>query len=214
MVVLIPVKNQIISAQAECFSLLQRNKLKRSSSRSIRIRKLKEKIRRLNSYFFDSVLSSRPDGRKFRKLIVTHFTKSHHNSVARIRRNGPVRKKYVSIRKRRRFRPSRKIHNGPYCAPSGLTPPQVDDNAGIMTHPEKVVINPKKADTMTHPETRKLCGQAPLAYNPIMNSKRSKVKLNSKFPFHLPKVQKPSPVVQNSKYHDPPQSQVYKGTGF
>ena len=210
MVVLIPVKEQIISAQVKCFSLSLRNKLKRSSSRSIRIKKLKEKIRWLNSYFFDSVLSSRPDGRKFRKLIVTHFTKSHHSCAARIKRNSPVSKKYVSIRKRRRFRPSKKIHNGPYCAPSGLTPRQVDDNAGITTHPEKVATNSEKADIMTHSEIRKPCGQAPLDYNPIMNSKRSRVKFNSKFPFHLSKLQKPSLTDQNSKYHDLPKAKYIR----
>ena len=145
MIIFAPVKDQIASAQVKCFSLLRKNKIMRSSSRSIRIRKIKEKIRWLNSYFFDSILSSRPDGRKFRKPIVTP------SKIPKTSKTKSRYSRYVSIRKRRKFRQPKKIYSGPLCAPGG---PQVDEM--------KTVTNSKKADTMTHQENCKPCGQAPL----------------------------------------------------
>ena len=217
MVVLVSVKEQIITAQVKCYSLSQRNKLKRSTSRTNRIKKLKVKIRWLNSYFLDSFLSSRPDGRKSRKLIVTHYkilkvpkTKSCLSRVAKIKRNGPVSKKYVTIRKRRRFRLSKKIHNGPYYAPSGLPPPQVDENADIVTQSVKVDIKSEKADIVTHSENCKHCGQAPLAYNSVMNNtKRSRVRFNSKFPpSPSSKLKKPSHLIKVVNISTPPRPSI------
>ena len=94
------VKEQITIAQATCYSLIQRNKLKRATSRSNTIKKLKGKIRWLNSYFLDSFLSSRPDGRRSRILIVTHYKTL--KALRRIRQ--PKRNAYLIKRKKGEIR--------------------------------------------------------------------------------------------------------------
>ena len=103
------VKEQITAAQITCYSLIQRNKLKRSTSRTNTIKKLKGKIRWLKSYFLDSFLSSCPDGRRSRILIVTHYKTLR--VPRRIRQ--PRRNAYLKKRKKGEVR---EVNKGPTSA--------------------------------------------------------------------------------------------------
>ena len=182
---LTPVKEQILVAQDKVYSLLQKNKSKKSTSRSQRIKKLRRRIKWLNSYFLDSFLVNRPDGRKVRKLKASH---------RKIGKTGLSTKKYVVTCKRRRSRRPKKIHSGPYYARSSLLPPEADKDSNMIT-----------------PDTCYPSSRTPLAYNPGSNSLRPKLKVSSKSPtFHLSKALKASSGVQNSNHKDPPKTMWLK----
>ena len=130
------VKEQIFIAQVQCNALSYGNKFKRSTSRNNRVKKLKKRIRWLSTYFLDSFVETRPDGKKIRKTRVTQS-----NRISEIPKTGSESMKSVTARKRRKFRLQTKIHKGSYHAPSGLPPPQVDtrsDEANVVKQPEKV----------------------------------------------------------------------------
>ena len=135
------VKDQILLAQDKCYSLMQKNKLKRSSSRNQRVKKLKRKIQRLTSYFMDSVLVIRSDGSKIRRLKTTHF---------KIDGTGP-KSKYVSSCKRRKLRPPKRIHSGPFHAPSSIYLPQTkDDGTSKLDNLKTNVMKPSLAEGPEH----------------------------------------------------------------
>ena len=180
MIALASVKEQIFLAQVKCNSLSQKNKSKNSTSCNQRIKKLKRRIRWLNSYFIDSFLVTRSDGSKVRKLKVIHYKSG---------KTGPASKKYVTTCKRRKFRLPKKIHKGPYYAPSSLLPPQADTKDGSMTKPDNRKPGGKTPSAYTQsenrkhhsrineliPELRKHCQQVPLVHSRWMIMSKRKM---------------------------------------
>ena len=105
------IKQQIFVAQVLCNAMAPGNKYRRSTCGNSKVKKLRKKIDRLGTYFLDSTLAIRPDGRKARKMKSVIMRKT-----LKTPKIGPVSKKSVITRKRRKFRIPKKIHIGPYYA--------------------------------------------------------------------------------------------------
>jgi len=136
MLALESVKEQIFTAQLKCKLMSQENKSKRSTNRNLRIQKLRRKVRWLKFYFLDSFLVARSDRSRIRKIKAF---------LSKIGKTSSADKKYVIACKRRKFRPAKKIHKGPYYAFSRSLPLLTD-----------------MVDSTTKPD--KLGGQTPLAH--------------------------------------------------
>ena len=157
------VKEQILVAQVLLNAMSPGNRYRRSTCGNAKVKKLKKKIYRLGSYFLDSTITTHPDGRKSRRIPSNHniSSKGLPRSM-KARGSGSIfnrwlnQSAYVSRKKRRKSRGSRRIHVGPYYASRGLLPPE--DEAPL-----------EPADNST--------------FNPDMNNiQRSDAKVNSKFP--------------------------------